>query len=692
MNIRSVLASLTIVLLAGWMMEAASETLLYVSPGGNDGWSGSSAEPAPDGQDGPLATVAGARDRVRALRAAGELAGPVRVLLREGVYRIEEALVFGPEDGGTFAAPVTYAAFPGEQPVVSGGKTIDGWTQEGPLWVCQVDPEKFPESWFSALWVDGEYRHRARTPNEGFFCTAGKAEFTGAAAPNKKENPNGFLFTPGNLQAWNHIEDALVVAMHSWDVTYFRIQSLDMEKNEVRFTASPNWPFENWGPKQRYFVENVFEALDAPGEWYLDRTTHKLYYFPMPGEELGKAEIVAPVAQQLVRIEGNLEEGRYVEFLNFEGISFQHTDFPLGPQGQNNAQAAYPVHAAIQGNGARYCSVSDCEIGNISNYALWFEWGCQHNRIAGNHMHAMGAGGVRLGSGGNPATPNHVTAWNEVDNNWIHDGGQIFQAAVGVWIGRSSYNTVSHNDISDLFYTGVSVGWSWGYAESSANHNLIEFNHIHHLGKRVLSDMGGIYALGLAPGTILRNNLIHDVYSYAYGGWGIYPDEGSTDLLIENNVVYHTKTGGFHQHYGRENRVVNNVFAFSEEDQIMRTREEEHISFFFEHNIVLYDNGRLLGSNWKNGNFRMDQNCYWDLSGAEVRFKEWDFDAWRGQGHDVRSIIADPLFVDAAAFDFRLKPQSPALQLGFRPIDASQAGLYGDTAWVGGPKSLPRVE
>ena len=277
-----------------------------------------------------------------------------------------------------------------------------------------------------------------------------------------------------------------------------------------------------------------------------------------------------------------------------------------------------------------------------------------------------------------------------VDNNWIHDGGKIFPAAVGVWIGRSSYNTVSHNEISDFFYTGVSVGWSWGYAASSANHNIIEYNHIHHLGKWVLSDMGGIYTLGVAPGTILRHNHIHDVHSFAYGGWGIYPDEGSTDLLIENNVVYDTKTGGFHQHYGKENRVQNNIFAFSLEGQVQRSREEEHISFFFERNIVYFDNGNLLSSTWKNGMFLLDRNCYWDPTDPDVDFAGRSFDEWRAEGQDIHSIIADPRFENPETRDFRLKSDSPALALGFRPIDATEAGLYGPKEWTRPPKKIKR--
>ena len=283
-----------------------------------------------------------------------------------------------------------------------------------------------------------------------------------------------------------------------------------------------------------------------------------------------------------------------------------------------------------------------------------------------------------------------------VDNNWIHDGGKKYPAAVGVIIQRSSYNTVSHNEISDIYYTGVSLGWSWGYQPSSANHNVIEYNHIHDIGKYVLSDMGGIYSLGISPGSVERYNLIHDVYSYSYGGWGLYTDEGSSDMLLENNVVYNCKTGGFHQHYGKENRVQNNIFAFATEANIIRSRDEEHISFFFEHNIIIFDNGKPLGSTWKNGKFDMNFNCWWDTAHPDFTFGiggdvQKTFAEWQAAGHDTQSIVADPLFENAAARDFRLKPESPAItKLGFKPIDISTAGLYGDAAWVDGPKRVTR--
>jgi len=190
----------------------------------------------------------------------------------------------------------------------------------------------------------------------------------------------------------------------------------------------------------------------------------------------------------------------------------------------------------------------------------------------------------------------------------------------------------------------------------------------------MMSDMGGIYTLGVQPGTVLRGNHIHDVAAFAYGGWGIYPDEGSSEMLIEGNVVYRCKSAGFHQHYGRDNTVRNNVFAFNREYQLMRTRAEPHRSFTFERNIVYFDSGRLLGSNWTGEGFALDRNVYWDARGGPLWFAGRSLAEWQQSGQDQESLVADPLFVDPGSFDFALRPESPALKLGFQPIDLRTVG------------------
>jgi parallel beta-helix repeat protein len=642
---------------------------VFVSPTGDDNAAGTI--------DHPFATLTRAQAATRSI--SRDDAGPIFITLRGGRYELHEPIVFEPQDSGTARSPLIVRAYRDEKPVLSGGRQVTGWKTgelyNTPIWYAHVS-EPLPKS-IRQIWVNGEFRHVARSPNSGYLHVA-------ALPDQMKEWDQGqtrFNFKDGDLPTANLGPDARVVTMTRWVESHLPIASVDVRQHLFNFNARNMFRLDGNDP---YYIENSIVLLDEPGEWYFDRAQRTLFYAPKPGEDIRTTEVIVPMLEQVMLLKGNPEKNETIHHVEFQGITFSHTgwDFTFSQTTQPTknvggfSQASIPIPAAVHGDGLRDCAFERCNFEHIGDWALQLARGCQSDRIDGCNFEDLGAGGIRLGEEGiREKTPEQSFA-NRIINCTLHDGGKVFHSAVALWVGQSFNNTIARNEISDFFYSGISLGWSWGYGASLNRGNVVEENHVHHIGTKsnsrepILSDMGGIYVLGGRDGTVIRRNTFHDIAGIHYGGWGIYLDEGSSNVLVEQNLVYRTTHGGFHLHYGQDNVVRNNIFAFGRDLQVQHTKPEDHRGFTFTRNIVISDMPRMVGgADTGPGatNDEYDHNVYWCTKSSALTFAGKTWDEWRTMKKDDGSIIADPKFIDPSNADFRLSENSPALKVGFVP-------------------------
>jgi hypothetical protein len=674
------------------LTKVCSGQTIFVGPAGKDTNPGTSQK--------PLATLSAARDKARLLRKQSDLKAPVEIIIKKGEYRMKGPLMLTADDSGTLESPLIFKGETGSMPVFSGGKTLGKFEKvnEG-LWKMDIAEVNDYGWYFEQLFINGKRAQRAQVVNDLFIKQVLSVKETVVLIDSSFSHDFAVqkVTLPIESMKWLNglskadLEDAVVTFYHNWDNTRRRISAYSAKDTAIYVTGQGQKPWNGINSNSLFNLENIKSALDAPGEWFLERSG-TLYYKPLPGETIEQTKAVVPVCEQLIVITGDEKQDRRVSNIRFENLSFQMTKYQMPRSGEEPAQGAHHIGTAVVLDNTDQVSFVNCEIAHTGGGAIWYRKACTNGRVERCFLRDLGASGVKVGELSQPLRNEDLTRFITVDNNIMSGGGMVFPCAVAVMIFNASDNEITHNEINNYQYSGVSVGWTWGYSASPAKRNKIAFNHIHHLGWGVLSDMGGVYTLGASEGTVVNNNVIHHIYSFDYGGWGLYTDEGSTGILMENNLVYNCRSSGFHQHYGKENIIRNNIFANNINAQLQATRIEKHRSFSFTNNIIYFNTGDLLSNGWDEVNILTDQNCYWDPRSTAIKFKKQSWAAWQASGKDVHSVIADPGFRNVKAFDFTLTNPQSMQQIGFKPFDYSLAGVYGSAGWKAKARLDPALE
>lgn len=687
---------------------------------GNDNWSGFLPAADPAQFDGPMRTLPAALVRVRQLRRQFASQAQFTIWLRGGDYCLPGTLQIVPEDSG-----VTFRAWPEETPVLTGGRRVEGWREitlpNGCAAFLADAPDFFSCTQYPhSLYVHGRRASRPRSPHEGWRWMESVPGLDLAAPFNLFTSHQQFHYQPGDIDpAWRNFTDIDVIVSHFWVIERMPLSACVPEQRLVTSSRRSLFPLRDaWDNRfAKYYLENVFEGLAHPGEFYADRAAGQLYYVPRPGESAATLEAIVPVARQIVRIAGTAEEP--VRGVEFHGVHFAHTEVQHPdsifqradssrhfrtqcPEHPGTApfatfpQAAGNVSAAVRLDYVRLCALVDCTIAHTGGYAIQLLEGAQQCRVQACTLHDLGAGGVMLDGGDLRSPVADQNSHHLITDCRIHDAGHVFPAAVGILAMHSFRNRIAHNEIYDLSYSGISCGWVWGYDENISRENRIEFNRIHHLGQRGgLSDMGGIYLLGMQPGTVVRGNVIHDVAAANYGAWCLYLDEGSSLITVEGNVCLGPASNALFEHWGRQNLIRHNLFATEPipghpgslmglcgERDIWRCVDYPRPGATLTGNIFLThgqpflsDNQRKLSQN----DLSSDLNLFWDRvtqSAPAIYFRDepWkhllapgetggitDLTLAKAQerGLDRHSIVADPQILELTPTAFRCADSSP---------------------------------
>jgi hypothetical protein len=698
----------------------------YVAPDGDDQNAGS--------LESPFATIGRARDAVRALQAGGE-ARDVLVWLRGGTYRIGETIVFSLEDGAPAGHTITYAAYPGETPVLSAGVPVRGWTRvddppaglpvaaHGKLWSAPV-PDGLHS--FYTLYHDAGRLPRARGP--GFVPD----EAPGAWPPWVREDQQTVRFPPGAMEAWPDLAqvELLLIPVAPWTMNILPLESVDVDaglaRTAVPATYAPTRPLFGHFPESAW-IENTLAVLDTPGEWVLDAPRCRIYLWPegdAPGDDL-----VAPALTEIIRIEGAVDydgpADQPVRGLVFRGLTFTQADrFTWEPdrQGlgiQHDWEMFDRPTAMLRMRGAEQCVVEECRFIHAGATAIRLDLHAQNNRIDRNTIEQVGGVGILL-AGYGPGTKD-VNRNNEVTRNHIHHVGQIYWHSPAIFVWQSGENLIGNNLVHHTPYSGIvvsgrivldrsgkgecsrTVRWhevdrvlsslaaDWAAREPllHARRNRIVRNEIHH-AVEVMTDGNAIYISGAGKENLVRENFIHTCPSRNFAE-GIRCDDDQFETVIDRNILW--RLGGLATYIcikGR-NHVTNNILAEPLNPpargllSLEPPKNDPIVGAVIQRNLfyttrkgdrMVFQGMNYYGRHALLSDCDADRNLYFNT--ADPEWGRAHIADGQSRGSEMNSIVADPLFKDPRNGDFRLQPGSPALEPGFEPIDPGQAGLDGE--------------
>jgi hypothetical protein len=644
-----------------------------------------------------------ALEKIRQAKASGNKESWT-VNVKKGYHTLSKALEFTPADSGTPANPVVWKGEEGA--TIGGGAEIKGWKDEGNgVWSVNAPLNQDGSPiWMEELWVNCRRAQRARLPNKGYLKIQSAKQVPASGVNSFVETAvftNDEVSVLGNLPA-EELEYVQMLVRHKWSFAKRVIRKFDPAKKEVTATSKRGWgkSWVNWSKDSNFFFENIRSAFDMPGEWFYDVKNKKIMYRPLPGETLDAVKFYMPVSKlsKLVEMNGLPDENKWVSDIKFSNINFAHTDVEVPeknekPSEVSQLQAASTSDGAFTLEGIRRIVWDRCVVKHTGNYGFRFSDGCTSNTISNCTLDDLGAGGIWMGAKKGYVAKGETlsrriiknlaprsTAFNLIVDTTIKNGGEVNPEGTGVAITHASDCKVLHCDIHDFWYTGVSVGWTWGFRGSVAQRNEIAYNKIYNLGKYEMCDMGGVYTLGTSFGTKVHHNVIHDVYSYKYGGWGLYTDEGSEGIEMSNNLVYNTHDGGFHQHYGTDNIIKNNIFVWNKLQGSIRSQrkivDQVVCSYHLINNIIVTKEAKFTSDGAAGVRGIWAGNLWYCPEGANIKWgrENMPWETFKASNREVCGMFADPQFENLNEGDYRLKSTSPAFKLGFKSFDFSQAG------------------